>query len=118
MKLNQLKKLIKESIEENVMEAYEPINEIGPFMVVMKPKRGMGPEEMLKEVSIYDSIIREEIYGAYLDKSTARKAAKEALKEYETQNEMLKKQMEEYRLAKKAIDEKRKEAKDTIMRLK
>lgn len=122
MKLAEFKKLIKEAIEEEkketTMEMMEPVDEIGTFMIVKKPRRGMTMEDMLQEVSIYDSIMKEEIIMATMDKSAARKRAKEALKEYEMAKEALKKEMEEYRAAKEAIEEKKKKAKETIMRLK
>ena len=122
MKLSDFKKLIVEAIEEKkteaTMEMMEPLDEIGTFMIVKKPRKGMTIEDMLQEVSIYDSIMKEEIIMATMDKSAARKRAKEALKEYEMAKEALKKDMEEYRAAKEAIEEKKKKAKETIMRLK
>ena len=122
MKLAEFKKLIKEAIEEETkettMEMMEPVDEIGTFMIVKKPRKGMTMEDMLQEVSIYDSIMKEEIIMATMDMSAARKRAKEALKEYEMAKEALKKDMEDYREAKKAIEEKKKKAKETIMRLK
>jgi len=121
MKLAEFKKLIKEAIEEEktetTMEMMEPVDEIGPITVVLRPKRGMKPEDMLKEVSIYDSIMKEEIIMATMDKSAARKYAKEALKEYEGAKEALQKQMEEYRMAKEAIAEKKKKARELIEKL-
>ncbi len=123
MKLAEFKKLIKEAIEEETkettMEMMEPVDEIGTFMIVKKPNgQCRTMEDMLQEVSIYDSIMKEEIIMATMDKSAARKRAKEALKEYEMAKEALKKDMEDYREAKKAIEEKKKKAKETIMRLK
>jgi len=123
MKLAEFKKLIKEAIEEETkettMEMMEPDDQIGTFMIVKKPSRQCRTmEDMLQEVSIYDSIMKEEIIMATMDKSAARKRAKEALKEYEMAKEALKKEMEEYRAAKEAIEEKKKKAKETIMRLK
>jgi predicted nicotinamide N-methyase len=122
MKLTEFKKLIKEAIEEEkkeaTMEMMEPIDEIGTFVIVKKPKRGMTMEDMLQEVSIYDSIMKEEIIMATTNKPAARKCAKEALKEYEIAKKALQQEMEDYREAKKAIEEKKKKAKETIMRLK
>jgi hypothetical protein len=122
MKLSDFKKLIVEAIEEKkteaTMEMMEPLDEIGTFMIVKKPRKGMTLEDMLQEVSIYDSIMKEEIIMATMDKSMARKRAKEALKEYEMAKETLMKEMEEFREAKKAIEDKKKKAKETIMRLK
>jgi hypothetical protein len=123
MKLTEFKKLIKEAIEEETkettMEMMEPDDQIGTFMIVKKPSRQCRTmEDMLQEVSIYDSIMKEEIIMATMDKSAARRRAKEALKEYEMAKKALQQEMEDYRTAKKAIEEKKKKAKETIMRLK
>ena len=120
MKLSDFKKLIVEAIEEKkteaTMEMMEPTDEIGTFMIVKKPSgRCRTMEDILQEVSIYDSIMKEEIIMATTNKSAARKRAKEALKDYEAQKEALKKEMGEFREAKKAIEEKKKKAKETIM---
>jgi hypothetical protein len=122
MKLSDFKKLIIEAIEdekkETTMEMMEPDDQIGTFMIVKKPNgQCRTMEDMLQEVSIYDSIMKEEIIMATMDKSAARKRAKEALKEYEMAKEALKKEMEEYREAKKTIAAKRDKAKETIKRL-
>jgi len=117
MKKSELKYIIKEALEATTMEMVEPIDEIGTFMIVKKPKRGMAMEDMLQEVSIYDSIMKEEIIMATTNKSAARKRAKEALKEYEMQKTALKNEMEGYRSAKKEIEEKKTKAKELINRL-
>jgi hypothetical protein len=117
MKKSELKYIIKEALEATTMEMVEPIDEIGTFMIVKKPKRGMAMEDMMQEVSIYDSIIKEEIIMATTNKSAARKRAKEALKEYEMQKTALKNEMEGYRSAKKDIEEKKTKAKELINRL-
>ena len=117
MKKSELKYIIKEALEATTMEMIEPIDEIGTFMIVKKPKKGMAMEDMMQEVSIYDSIMKEEIIMATTNKSAARKRAKEALKEYEMQKNTLKKEMEEYRAAKKAIEEKKTKAKELINKL-
>jgi hypothetical protein len=117
MKKSELKYIIKEALEATTMEMVEPIDEIGTFMIVKKPKKGMAMEDMMQEVSIYDSIMKDEIIMATTNKSAARKRAKEALKEYEMQKNTLKKEMEEYRAAKKAIEEKKTKAKELINKL-
>jgi hypothetical protein len=117
MKKSELKYIIKEALEATTMEMLEPIDEIGTFMIVKKPKRGMAMEDMMQEVSIYDSIMKEEIIMATTNKSAARKRAKEALKEYEMQKTALKNEMEGYRSAKKDIEEKKTKAKELINRL-
>jgi hypothetical protein len=117
MKKSELKYIIKEALGATTMEMIEPIDEIGTFMIVKKPKRGMAMEDMMQEVSIYDSIIKEEIIMATTNKSAARKRAKEALKEYEMQKTALKNEMEGYRSAKKDIEEKKTKAKELINKL-
>jgi hypothetical protein len=120
MKKSELKNLIKEALEAETMEMKEPYNEIGEIILVMKPKRGMSMDDMVRPASIYDQIDMNEISGAYTsnNKSAARKAAKLAMKEYEMQKEALKREMEEYRMAKDAIAEKKAKAKELIMKLK
>ena len=117
MKTSELKYIIKEALEATQMEMIEPIDEIGTFMIVKKPKKGMAMEDMMQEVSIYDSIMKEEIIMATTNKSAARKRAKEALKEYEMQKTALKKEMEEYRMAKETIANKKAKAKELIEKL-
>jgi hypothetical protein len=46
MKLNQLRQLIKEELKEIQQEGYTPIDEIGKFFVVKKPKGKMFKELM------------------------------------------------------------------------
>ena len=120
MKKSELKTLIKEALEAETMEMVEPYNEIGEIILVMKPRKGMSMDDMVRPASIYDTIDMNEISGAYTsnNKSAARKAAKAALKEYEAQKETLKREMEEYRTAKKEIEEKKNKAKELIMKLK
>jgi hypothetical protein len=117
MKTSELKYIIKEALGAPQMEMMEPIDEIGTFMIVKKPKKGMAMEDMMQEVSIYDSIMKEEIIMATTNKSAARKRAKEALKEYEMQKTALKNEMEGYRSAKKDIEEKKTKAKELINKL-
>ena len=119
MKKSELKYIIKEAIEAPTMEIKEPYNEIGEIILVMKPVRGMSPEDMIRPVSIYDNIDVNEIVGAYMgnNKAAARKEAKTAMKAYEMQKEALKKEMEEYRMAKEAIAEKKAKAKELINKL-
>jgi hypothetical protein len=120
MKKSELKNLIKEALEAETLEMKEPYNEIGEIILVMKPKRGMSMDDMVRPASIYDTIDMNEIAGAYTsnNKSAARKAAKLAMKEYEMQKEALKREMDEYRAAKDAIAEKKAKAKELIMKLK
>ena len=120
MKTSKLKQIIKESLKQESIEMVEPYNEIGEIILVMKPKRGMSMDDMVRPASIYDTIDMNEIAAAYsgTNKSAARKHAKTALKEYEAQKEALKREMDEYRTAKKEIEEKKSKAKELIMKLK
>ena len=120
MKKSVLKSLIKEALEVETMEMKEPYNEIGEIILVMKPRRGVSMDDMIRPASIYDNIDMNEIVAAYTsnNKSAARKAAKLAMKEYEMQKEALKREMDEYRTAKKEIEEKKSKAKELIMKLK
>jgi len=119
MKKTALKQLIKEALEAETMEMKEPYNEIGEIILVMKPRKGMTMDDMIRPASIYDNIDMNEIAGAYMgsNKTTARKAAKEAMKAYEMQKEALQKEMEEFREAKKAIADKKAKARELIMKL-
>jgi hypothetical protein len=119
MKKSNLKQLIKEALEAETLEMKEPYNEIGEIILVMKPKKGMSMDNMIRPASIFDTIDMNEIAGAYMtsNKTAARKHAKEALKEYEAQKEALMKEMEEYRAAKEAIEDKKKKAKELIEKL-
>ena len=120
MKKSELKQLIKEALTSETLEMVEPYNEIGEIILVMKPRRGMSMDDMIRPASIYDQIDMNEIAVAYMgsNKSAARKHAKDALKEYEMQKETLKREMDEFRNAKKEIEEKKAKAKELIMKLK
>ena len=120
MKKSELKNLIKEALAPEALEMVEPYNEIGEIILVMKPRKGMSMDDMIRPASIFDQIDMNEISGAYMssNKSAARKAAKDALKEYEMQKEALKREMDEYRKAKTEIEEKKSKAKELIMKLK
>ena len=119
MKKSELKSLIKEALEVETMEMKEPYNEIGEIILVMKPMRGMSPEDMIRPVSIYDNIDVNEIVGAYMgnNMSGAKKAAKEGMKAYEAQKKALENEMASYRDAKKSVEEKRRAAKELIEKL-
>jgi hypothetical protein len=119
MKKSELKYIIKEALEAPTMEMKEPYNEIGDIILVLKPIRGMSMDDMIRPASIYDTINMNEIIGAYMgnNKAAARKEARTAMKAYEIQKEALKKEMEEYRMAKKAIADKKARAKELINKL-
>jgi len=118
MKLSDLRKLIKEELSNIQEEAYTPVDDIGKFFVAKKPKKGMTKEEMVYEAIVFDDIKAEETLGVYKNKSEANRLAGEALKAYEEQLKEVESSMEEYRSAKKAIEEKAKETKDKINKIK
>jgi predicted nucleic acid-binding Zn-ribbon protein len=118
MKLTDLRKLIKEELANIQEEAHNPVDEIGKFFVVNKPKKGMTKENMVKEATVFDDIKREETLGVYKNKSEANRLAGEALKSFEDQLKEVETSMEEYRNAKKAIEEKAKETKEKINKIK
>jgi len=119
MKLHQLRQLIKEELETVMQEeAYNPVDEVGKFFVVKKPKGKMTKEDMVYEATVFDEIKMDETRGVYKNKSEANRHATEALKEYEMQLKEMEEAMNEFREAKKGIDEKKKAAKEKIQRLK
>jgi hypothetical protein len=118
MKKSELRQLIREEIEKITQEVYEPIDEMGKFYIVEKPKRGSKKEDIMRESTAFDEIIKDNTIGIYKQRSDANRAATEAIKEYETKLNELESQMEEFRKYKSELEEKKKKAKDTINNLK
>ena len=115
--LNEIEEAEKDHLEP-VEEVYKPVDEIGKFFVVKKPKKGMTKEDIMYEATIFDNIIPEETQGVYKQKSDASRTATEDIKAYEAQLEEMESAMNEFRSAKKDIEEKKKVAKEKIMKLK
>jgi hypothetical protein len=107
-------------IEENelVKESPTVVDEVGKFFVVKKPKGKMSKEDMVYEATVFDQINMEETRGIYKNKSEANRTATEALKEYEAQLKEMEDAMESFRTTKKDIEEKKKIAREKIMKLK
>ena len=118
MKKSELRQLIREEIENITQEVYEPIDEMGKFYIVEKPRQGCKKEDIMREATAFDEIVKENTIGIYKQRSDANRAATEAIKEYETQLQELEGQMEEFRKHKSELEEKKKKAKETITRLK
>lgn len=95
-----------------------PIDEIGKFFVVKKPKKGMTKEDMVCESTVFDEIKMDETKGVYKNKSEANRHATEALKEYDMMMKEMEDAMEAFRGAKKEIEEKKAIAKEKIQKLK
>ena len=118
MKQSELRQLIREEIEKITQEVYEPIDEMGKFYIVEKPTCNSKKEDIMREATAFDEIVKERTIGVYKQRSDANRAATEAIKEYETQLQELETQMEEFRKHKNELEEKKKKAKETITRLK
>jgi len=131
MKLSQLRQLIKEELEEIVQERkfstelFNVEDEIGKFFVVTKPKnKDTTIDDIVFESDVFyfanqirGGLNFENIIGLYKQKSDARRAGTEALKEYEMQLKEMEDAMSEFREAKKGIDEKKKAAREKIEKL-
>ena len=118
MKLSQLKRLILETLEEEVEPQYEVYNEVGNIYQVLRPTVGMTKEDMVCEVTVFDDIDVNKTHGVYKNKSEANRTANELLKNYESQITELETEMENYRTTKKEVAEKAKLAKERIAKLK
>jgi len=118
MKLSQLKRLILETLEEEVEPQYEVYDDLGKFYQVKRPAVGMAKEDMVCEVTAFDEINKDETHGIYKNRSEANRNATELLKNYESQITELETEMENYRATKKDVAEKAKLAKERIAKLK
>ena len=118
MKLSQLKRLILETLEEEVEPQYEVIDEIENFYQVKRPTMGASKEDMVCEVTVFDDININETHAILKNKSEANRIANELLKNYESQITELETEMENYRTTKKEVAEKAKLAKERIAKLK
>jgi hypothetical protein len=116
--INQYEGLINEVMNALQEEAHNPVDEIGKFFVVSKPKKGMTKEEMVREATVFDDIKAEETLGVYKNKSEANRLAGEALKGFEDQLKEVESSMEEIRKAKEEIKTKAQAAKDKINKIK
>ena len=117
MKLSDLRKLIVEAISEDVLEEVKPVDEVGSFYVVEKPKKGQTNAAIVKEMTVFDEIDPKSVLGVYAKSPAANKRATEAIKEMETHVKDLELSMNEFRDAKNGIDEKKKRAADLIKKL-
>lgn len=102
------------------------VDEIGKFFVVEKPKRKDDKVEDIvfeSTVTYFANQVRgglneKDVLGIYKQKSDARRAATEAIKEFETTLKEMEDAMEAFRGAKKDIEEKKAVAKEKIQKLK
>ena len=130
--MKKLIDLLRENLEEETMEVkeaitknYDVVNEVGKFFVVSKPGTKSTKEEIMFEADpfslaerVKNGLAYENIMGMYKNKSDASRTATEALKARDTQIDELKSSMDEFRISKKDIDEKKARAKELIQKLK
>jgi len=128
-----MKKLLDllNEIEEKQMTQIDEVetsmvDEIGKFFVVEKPKRKDDKVDDIvfeSTVTYFANQVRgglneKDVLGIYKQKSDARRAATEAIKEFETTLKEMEDAMEAFRGAKKDIEEKKATAKEKIQKLK
>ena len=109
-----------EEVETNM------VDEIGKFFVVEKPKSKEDTTEDLvfeSTMTYFANQIRgglneKDIIGFYIKRGDANKAAKEAIKAYETNLKEMEEAMNDFREAKKVINDKKAVAKEKIQKLK
>ena len=122
---NEVLKPVEETtpIEE---AATDLVDEIGKFFVVEKPKSKSDTTEDLvfeSTMTYFANQIRgglneKDIIGFYIKRGDANRAAKEAVKAYESNLKEMEDAMEAFRTAKKDIKEKKAAAKEKIEKLK
>ena len=123
--LNEIEKKEKPVKEVTPIEEAETttVDEIGKFFVAKKPtSKNDKVEDLVVETSVLDfnslGLEPKKLLGIYKDKMSAKNKASEAIKAYETQLKEMEEAMNDFREAKKGIDEKKKLAKEKIQRLK
>jgi len=123
--LNEVEKEEKTVKEVNPIEEAETttVDEIGKFFVAKKPtSKNDKVENLVVETSVLDfnslGLEPKKLLGIYKDKMSAKNKASEAIKEFGVQLEEMEEAMNDFREAKKGIDEKKKLAKEKIQRLK
>ena len=123
--LNEVEKEEKPAKKVNPIEEAETttIDEIGKFFVAKKPtSKNDKVEDLVVETSVLDFASKglepKKLLGIYKDKMSAKNKASEAIKAYEVQLEEMEEAMNDFREAKKSIDEKKKLAKEKIQKLK
>lgn len=117
---------ILNEVESNevVTEVASPeIDEIGKFFIVTKPVgKSDDVDDLIKELTIAElislDIKSDDILGIYKQKLDAKRVGSEALNEYGATLKEMEDAMEDFRGAKKDIEEKKRIAKEKIQKLK
>ena len=124
--LNEVEEAEKSYLKPVKEEKSPMVDEIGKFFVTEKPK---SKEDKIEDLVFESTVLyfanqvrggleEKNVLGIYKQKSDARRAAAEAIKEYETTLKEMEDAMEAFRSAKTDIEEKKKVAKEKIMKLK
>ena len=128
--MKKLLDLLREMEEKETTQIDEVkidmVDEIGKFFVVEKPKSKEDTTEDLvfeSTMTYFANQIRgglneKDIIGFYIKRGDANKAAKEAIKAYETNLKEMEDAMNDFREAKKVINDKKAVAKEKIQKLK
>lgn len=111
--------LLKESLLE---DKSGPIDELGKFWIVLRPKKGQTTkDEIVKECTIFNigfEIVPEETIGAFKSRSDANREATQAIKNYDSELNELEGQMDEFRKTKSDLDAKKEAAVERIKKMK
>ena len=124
--LNEVEEAEKSYLKPVKEEKSPMVDEIGKFFVTEKPK---SKEDKIEDLVFESTVLyfanqvrggleEKNVLGIYKQKSDARRAAADAIKEYETSLKEMEDAMEAFRTAKKDIEEKKASAKEKIMKLK
>ena len=124
--LNEVEEAEKSYLKPVKEEKSPMVDEIGKFFVTEKPK---SKEDKIEDLVFESTVLyfanqvrggleEKNVLGIYKQKSDARRAAADAIKEYETSLKEMEDAMEAFRTAKKDIEEKKTSAKEKIMKLK
>ena len=124
--LNEVEEAEKSYLKPVKEEKSPMVDEIGKFFVTEKPK---SKEDKIEDLVFESTVLyfanqvrggleEKNVLGIYKQKSDVRRAAADAIKEYETSLKEMEDAMEAFRTAKKDIEEKKASAKEKIMKLK
>ena len=127
--MKKLLDLLRE-IEEKQMNPIDEaktdvVDEIGKFFVVEKPDPKNSEDNTVEKLVFESNVLHfanqvrggldeKNVLGIYKDKMSAKNRASEAIKEFETNLKEMEDAMDDFRSAKKEIEEKRKTAAEKV----
>ena len=130
--MKKLLDLLRE-IEEKQMNPIDEaktdvVDEIGKFFVVEKPDPKNSEDNTVEKLVFESNVLHfanqvregldeKNVLGIYKDKMSAKNRASEAIKEFESNLEEMKDAMDDFRSAKREIEEKRKTAAEKVKSL-